>query len=354
MDTKEVLLKVAKVTAFVTAIVLLSSLGYTSIEDVTFFQALYMTVVTLTTTGFGDVVPQTDEGKMFIIFLLLSGMGLVTYSITTIISYIMSIDFSKRRREKMESKILTYSGHTIVCGFGRMGEIICKKLKEEKIKFVVIEKRENLVAELQKLGFDYIEGDAACDDVLQKAGIKKAKVLVSVIDNDSDGLYIALAGRSFNKDLQIIVRANEQSAKKRMLRAGADKVVLPFVMSGLRVAHSVINPAVEDFLNIEEMGQDIDGDGTPDMIQLADLYVTEQSELVGKSLDDIGPQMQKMIIVGIRKMNHEFIFNPRGDYKFELNDCLIALGDQKTYRDTMKKYSLVTYLPNNPFEKQAG
>jgi len=180
----------------------------------------------------------------------------------------------------------------------------------------------------------FIEGDAAQDEILEKAGIEKASVLVSVIDSDSDGLYIALAGRTYNPDMYIIVRANEQSAKPRMIRAGANKVVLPFVMSGLKVAETVINPAVEDFLSIS--GMDIDGQGQ--MIQLADLYVTEHSTVLGSMIKSFGQEMKKLIIVGIRKDNGEFIFYPKGDYIFEKGDCLISMGEQSDYREAKKKF----------------
>lgn len=237
----------------------------------------------------------------------------------------------------MEKKVSEFEGHTIVCGFGRMGEIICKKLQEEGIKFVVIEKRESNASVLENLGYDYILGDAAHDDILKKAGTEKAKVLVSVIDNDSDGLYIALAGRSFKKDIQIIIRANEPNAQRRMIRAGADKVVLPYVMSGLKVAETVINPAVEDFLSIKGL----QGNGIEeDLIQLADLFVTKDSKIINKPLSEIGPEIKEVIIVGVRKPNRKFIFNPRGDYIFEEGDCLIAMGDQESYCHTRDKYLL--------------
>ena len=342
METKSVLIKILAITTLIVVIVIGGTLTYASLESLPFFDALYMTVITLTTTGYGDLVPRTIGGKVFTIFLLLLGVGLVTFSVSTILSYIASIDFTQRRRQKMENKIKDFEAHTVVCGFGRMGEIICRRLKEESVKFVVIEKKEHLLEKLNSEGYNYIVGDAAHDDILLKAGVDKARVLVSVVDNDSDGLYIALACRSFNKDLQIIVRANERSAERRMLRAGADKVVLPFVMSGLNVAESVLNPGVEDFLNIKGM-RGSHGEEVP--IQLADLYVSEKSDLVDKKLSEVGPQMEDIIIVGVRKLNKKFVFNPRGDYTFEQGDCIIAMGAQEDYVKTRDRYHLASYLP---------
>ena len=339
MTAKSTFIRVILISLFILTNVLSGTLVYSNVEDMSLFDALYLTVITLTTTGYGDVVPKTEQGRKFTMVLLMMGVGALTYSVSTILSYISSIDFTQRRRLKMEKNIQSFKGHTIVCGFGRMGEIICKRLHEEGVNFVVIEKREHLLDLIEKSGYNFIVGDAAHDEVLLNSGIKDAKVLVSVIDNDSDGLYVALAGRSFNKDLHIIVRAAEKSAERRMIRAGADKVVLPFVMSGMNVAESVLNPAVEDFLNIKGM-KGSHGEEVP--IQLADLYVAPNSDIIHQDLESVGPKMDKMIVVGIRKPSKEFIFNPDGGYVFEEGDCIIAMGDQDSYCKVRDKYHLTS------------
>lgn len=335
---KSDLIKILKVLLFITVVIFIGSLGYFLIEGLRPLDSIYMTVITLTTTGFREIAPLSDTGKIFTIILLLTGMGVVTYSLSTIVSYIASIDFSKRRREKMEKKISNFVGHTIVCGYGRMGEIICKKLEEKGVKFVVIEKKESLIGFLKKTNYHYIEGDAAHDENLIKAGIKNAKVLVSVIDSDADGLYITLAARSFNQELSIIVRANEPNAQKRMTRAGANKVVLPFVMSGIKVAETVINPYAEDFFNIPDPGGD-----SMDYVQVSDMFVTENSSIIGKELKEIGDKLEGLIIVGIRKKDHSFKFKPRGNYVFEKDDCLIAMGDPENHNRAAKEFNLAFY-----------
>lgn len=340
MDEKQIFIKILKIAVFISGVVLFGSFGYAELEGLAFADALYMTVITLTTTGYGDIVPKTEWGRHYTIYLLSVGMGVVTYSATTVVNYIINIDFSKRRREKMETKVGQLKDHTIVCGFGRMGEIICKKLQSEGVTFVVIEKDENLIQQLKNSSYLYVEGDAAHDEILEKVAVKNAGVLVSVIDNDADGLYITLAARSYNPKMQIIVRANEPSARKRMIRAGANKVILPYVMSGLKVAESVINPAVEDFLSLGEL----DSNGEGDIFQLADLYVTDQSSIIEKTIRQIGPALDKLIIVGIRKPDQSFLFSPRGDYIFQRGDCLIVLGDQDAYKKTKKQFGLISQL----------
>ena len=304
------------------------------IEGWSFLDSLYMTIITLTTIGYSEVHTISENGQIFNIFLIIIGVGTATFSFSTIVTEIASIDFEKRRRIKMIKKIESMEGHTIVCGFGRMGEVICKRLSEYGTRFVVIEKRPSLVEELKKSGYLYVEGDAANDDHLIEAGVKKAKVLVSVIDNDSDGLYVALASRSMRKDLFIIVRANEEKAKKRMIRAGANRVILPFVMSGHKVAETVINPSTEDLFDITN------DDERDRKIQLADLFVNKNSKLNGKCLKQIGSLFSNLIIIGIRDKEDGFSFKPKSTYIFKEGDCLIAMGPLKDYQDAKEKLML--------------
>lgn len=339
--------KILSVVGFILFIVSCGSFGYWYIEDYAPLDAIYMTVITLTTTGFGEVIPLTKNGKIFTMVLLLIGVAIVTYSLTTIMNYIVSIDFSNRRREKMEKKISELEGHTIVCGYGRMGEIICKKLHEEGITFVVIEKRESLIQLLKANRFLHIEGDASTDENLEKAGIEKAKTLVSVIDSDADGLYIALAGRTYNPDMHIIVRANERSARKRMIRAGADKVVLPFVMSGMKVAESVITPEVEESFSIPTVNNDGDT-----QIKIMDLLIGEESQLIGQTIDSVGVEIRKLIIIGVKKADKSFTFNPDGEYVFEVGDTIVAMGELDACSDAVEKFSL-SYNPEQTLAEAA-
>ncbi len=311
-------------------------LGFMAIEGWSFLDSLYMTVITLTTIGYQEVQTLSGAGKIFNIFLILIGVGTATFSISTIIGELTSIDFQARRRERMKKDIACMKGHTIVCGFGRMGEVICTTLSEYNNSFVVIEKRPELIEELKKLEFPYIEGDAANDDNLLEAGIERAKDLVSVIDNDSDGLYIALAARTINPNLFIIVRANEVKARSRILRAGANKVILPFVMSGRKVAETVLNPATEDLFDITN-AHEVEG---KTQIQLADLVVSENSYFNGRSLQEVGDKIKNLIIIGVKDPVEGFTFKPSADHKFKVGDSLIAMGPAKDYEAAKAELSL--------------
>ena len=313
----------------------LGTSGFMFIEGWNFEDSLYMTVLTLTTVGYEEVNPLSSAGRYFNMFMLILGVGTATFALTRIITDIASIDFKQRRRSKMKKKISELSNHTIVCGYGRMGTVICKKLSEYHNNFVVIEKRPALIEELKKTDYLFIEGDAANDDHLYEAGIENAKVLVSVIDNDSDGLYIALAGRSINPKLFIIVRSNDEKAKKRIIRAGADRVILPFVMSGEKVANNVINPATEDLFDFTN-----DPDGKNQKIQLADLFVNSSSLIKGKNLDEVGDKLSNLIIIGVKNQDNSFNFKPGSKYIFQEGDCLIAMGPKQDYLEAKKTLNL--------------
>ena len=302
----------------------MGTMGYRFIEGWSLFESFYMTIITLTTTGFMEVKPLSTEGRAFTVILLMMGMGIVVFSVSAIMSAVMSIDFRERRRRKMQEKIDLISDHSIVCGYGRMGKIICRELFDAKHKFVVIAKE--FTEEQEELNYFQIIGDASQDEILIKAGIKRASNLITVIDSDHDSLYLTLAARSLNPKLHIMARANQESAERKLKLAGATRVFLPLIMSGHKVAESILNPAVEDILNISGVR------GSGGTFQLADVYITAKSPLIGKTLKNCGLSKKQILIVGIRKRDNSFNFAPGGEYEFELGDCLIALGSKEDYQ----------------------
>ena len=301
--------------------------GYMVIENWNLGDSFYMTIITLTTTGYQEVNPLSPEGRLFTAGFLVLGMGIFAYAITNLMSSMFFMNFKSLRRKKMEKKISKMKLHTIVCGYGRMGKVICEKLIEAKIKFIVIEQHKDLIKELEKTDLFWIEGNAANDEILEKAKIETAKVLISTVDNDADGLYLALAARSYNKDIFTIVRATTEMARKRIIKAGANKVVLPFVMSGRVIAESVINPNVEDFLDIASLNLKDE-----DQLQLFEIPIENHDCLIKKTLRTCGFKREGLIIVGI-KNNEDFTFAPEADYSFKETDTLIAIGSRKSFKE---------------------
>jgi len=322
-------------------LILVGTLGFYSIENWSIFDSLYMTVTTLTTVGYQEIHSLSKAGKIFNMLLILLGAGAVTYSISVLITEITSYDFKARRKIKMNKKINNLKNHTIVCGYGRMGEVVCKELSKSGIEFIVIEKRQDLIKELEKTDFLFIDGDAAADENLIQAKIEMASVLVSAIDNDPDGLYITIVGKSINPNLFIVTRANDLNAKKRMLRAGANKVVLPFVMTGQKVAESVINPAVEDIFDLTGVQEK-----NSKKIQLADLFVTNDSIIKDFSIRDKGEMFKELIIIGVRDFSNEFHFRPKSSYIFKEGDCLVTMGPVTAYEQAKTDLGLSSRKPS--------
>jgi len=178
-----------------------------------------------------------------------------------------------------------------------------------------------------------VEGDATHDEYLEKVGIKKAACLLSMVDNDADSLYISLAGRTLNPSLQIIARGSDESARRKILRAGANKVILPVVVSGVKVAQSVINPAIEDLLDIE--GVDLEKDHR---VQMAEVEIKQTSKVRGKFLTECGFKMDQVIIVGIRHSDRNFTFAPPPMYKLQVGDTLVILSTPRSFKELMDSH----------------
>jgi len=332
---QKVSVSVKIVVLLLIALVLGGTLGYMLIEGWSFDESLYMTIITLTTTGFQEVHPLSLTGRRFTILIMVLGIGTVAYSFSVIMNEVLSMDFADRRRKKMDQKFNGLSKHTIICGYGRMGQIVCKELAKAKMCFVVIEKAANRINELKKTEYLWIEGDASQDEHLKKAGIEKARVLVSMLDDDADNLYLCLAGRSLNAGVMIIARANEPSAEPKLKRAGADKVVMPVVASGHRVAKTVINPAVDSLLQIT--GMDI---GDKREIGVSELRVNPDSRLIGRTLADSGFKLSGVMVIGVREKGVGFKFAPPKDYRFAEGDCLITLSTEASLAKMQQEFNL--------------
>ncbi len=297
--------------------------GYYLIEGWSLFDALYMTVITLSTVGFSEIHPLSHAGRFFTIVLIMGGVGVAFYVFTMVTETIVSgqlQDFLGRRR--LEAKLATLHDHYIICGYGRIGRHICRIISKE-IPFVVVENDPEVVKEIEKDGFIYLEGDATHEDVLKKAGIERARGLVSVLRSDADNVYITLTARSLNPKLFIIARADEEHVEKKLKRAGADKVVSPYLIGARRMALIILRPAVTDFLELATPEENLE-------LQLEEVRVRPDSELVGKTLLESGiRQFSGAIILAIKKVTGEMIFNPPPDYVFEADDTVVALGDRR-------------------------
>lgn len=307
-------------------LILFGTFGYHYLEHWSYHDSLYMTIVTLSTAGFQEIHPLSENGRNLTMLLLFVGLMTVAYSLSFIVHDIWAMNIEVRRKIKMESKIAKLKNHIILCGYGRMGKVIAEELYKHKRDFLIIEKDELKIKALEASPYNYLHGDSTHDEVLMQAKISEAKTLVSMIDSDADALYLALAARTLKNSLKIIVRASEEEARPKILRAGADRVILPILMSGTKVAQVILNPAIEETLDLSALN----GLVQDQVFQLADVIIGVNSPHRGKALNRCFPHHKEVIVVGIKKSNSEFLFSPSIEYKIENGDVLLILAKAET------------------------
>ncbi len=299
------------------------TIGYTLIENWSPFESLYMTVITVATVGFKEIHELSYQGKVFTILLIFFGASSLAYTLGSLFQFMVEGQLrSILGRKKLEKKISALNAHYIVCGFGRIGQLICREFTARPVPFVVVEQDQELCQQLQDLGYLFVHGDATRDEILDQAGIRQAKGLITAVTSDSANVYITLTARGLNPDLFILARASEEGSEIKLKRAGANKVVSPYTIGATRMAHAILRPNVVDFIEIATGDQDIE-------LQLEEIRVAPDSRLAGKTL--LSSEIRKehgIIIVGIRKIDQKILFNPRSDTLIEAEDTLITLGER--------------------------
>lgn len=296
--------------------------GYALIEGWPVLQSVYMTIITLTTTGFTDF-NLSSAGKIFTIALLIGGAAVFTYSISTATAVIVEGDLSDEwRRKKMEKTIDALDGHYIVCGVGNTGIHVMDELIRMEEKFVVIEKnKERIELLLETHKFLYIHGDATQDMILKKAGIEKARGLVATLSDDANNLFVVISARELNPKLRIVSTAVGECCPEKLLKAGANEVILPEHIGGLRIASLLLRPAVVSFLDVM-----LRQEGTT---RFGEATVCEGSELIGETLKDAKVRERTgMVILALRKGEEGgFLYNPSPETRISLSDDIIVIGD---------------------------
>ncbi|RLA86297.1 MAG: potassium channel protein [Deltaproteobacteria bacterium] len=298
--------------------------GYTVIEGWGVFQALYMTVITITTVGYGEVYGLSEKGRVFTIFLIIAGFGIMAYIVTTLTQAIIAGQIrAALGRKKLEKMIKKLKDHYILCGFGRIGSVVAKELAKEEVPFVIVERDPEVIKALEEEGYLFLEGDATDDRVLLEAGIKRAKGLVATVSSDADNLYITLSARSLNPKLFILSRADDPEAERKLLTAGATKVVSPYIMGASRMANVLLRPNVVDFIELVVQRKHLE-------LQMEEIEVEDDSLFQGKTLKDSGLRDEfGVIVVAIKRAGKEMIFNPSPEAGIERGDILILLGERK-------------------------
>jgi voltage-gated potassium channel len=304
-----------------------------AIEKFTFFEALYMTIISITTVGYGEVHPLSDAGRAFTIFILVFDIGLFFYGVITLSGFLIEGDLKQiLRKIKLDKKIDKLVSHVIVCGYGRNGKQICLELIDDKISFVVIETNEKLIEELEETGILYIMGNATESNVLLKAGIKKAKAIITTLPNDPDNVYVALCSREFRKDIIIICRASNDTSVNKMKRAGANNVIMPEKIGGAHMAALVTKPDITEFI-AHLTGQGSDISLTFEELPLTNLHLENKRTTI-RDLDIRNKTGAN--IIGLRDANGEYVINPSPDTIIYPSSKLIILGSELQIQNMRK------------------
>lgn len=298
------------------------TIGFMTIEKWRLLDALYMTVITLGTVGFKEVHDLSDAGKVFTMGLILVGVSVLGYIVGSLAQIMFEGQIQRViGRKKVEKRIDALHEHYIICGFGRIGSLICKEFHANGLAFTVVEKDPEALEKLEEEGYLYLKGDATMDETLLKAGIKRAKGLISVVTSDTANVYITLTARGLNPGLYILARSGEEGSDIKLKRAGANKVVSPYFIGGTRMAQSILRPNVVDFIEIATGSEHMD-------LQMEEITIPPHSAFAGETLVSSGFRKEiGVIIVGIKKGHGKMVFNPHSQSKIEGNDTLIVLGE---------------------------
>ncbi len=307
------------------SIVLSGSLGYMIIEDYSFFDAFYMTIITISTVGYQEVHSLSFEGRMFTAVLIVTSIGTFAYGISAITTYFVAGEYINIiRKAKVEKELANIKDHVIVCGYGRVGNKAAADLNYLTQRFVVIEKSEEKLKVLYD-DPDYlvISGDATVDEDLCRAGIASAKALITTLPNDADNLYVVLTARELNKDVIIISRASKAESVKKLRIAGADNVIMPDSVGGAHMASLVVTPDVMEFLDhVSVQGV---GDINLEEVTFKDLPTDFQFKTLGEM------QIRNKIgvnIIGFKNEDGEYVINPGPDTRILPNSKFFVLGNK--------------------------
>jgi voltage-gated potassium channel len=306
------------------SILLFGTVGYMLIEHSSFLNGLFMTIITIFTVGYGEAIPLHPSGRIFTMILILLGVGFVLYIFGEMTEVMVEGGLQRIfGRKNMEKRIAGMKGHFIVCGYGRIGRVICKILKENDRPFVVVENNAQEIQALDESDYLALEGNAADDEVLLRAGIKQAKGLIAVVSSDAENVYITLSARGLNPDLFIMARSSgQEGAEIKLLRAGASKVISPYFIGACRMAQQILRPTVIDFIDLT-----LDAGELGIGLRLEELSVSERAAAANKSLLDSGIRKEHdLIVVAIKREEGGMVFNPSPQAIILPQDILVVLG----------------------------
>jgi len=311
-------------------------LGYRFISDYSWIDAVYMTVITITTVGFAEVSPLDTASKIFTIFLILASVVIVGYAISIITEYILSKNnFEDIKQRKMQKKIEGMSNHIIICGFGRNGKQAARKLLAYDKPYVVIEQDKEIIEKFQEYDIPFVLGNANEDETLIEAGIEKATTLISALPNDADNLFVVLSARQINKEMRIISRASQETSYEKLKLAGANNVILPDRIGGDHMASLVVIPDLVEF--IDNLGIVGEQNINIEEVKVEQLYNTKNVKTI-RELDL--RRKTGCTVIGFKDGKGEYLVNPEADTQLIPGSKIIVLGRPEQIHKLNSEYNI--------------
>ncbi|HKJ07003.1 MAG TPA: potassium channel protein [Flavobacteriaceae bacterium] len=300
--------------------------GYMTLSGDSFIDALYFTIITMSTVGFGTLHPLGPYEKLFTIFLIIVSITVYGYAVTALTEYLTNGKFLQNlKQKKVRQKIQNLKNHTIVCGYGRNGKQAVKTLQKFKMPCVVIEKDKELIEELERNNILYIEADATADEALSEAALDKAKSLITALPSDADNLFVVLSARQMNKDFTIISRASNESSYNKLKIAGASNIIMPDKIGGEHMASLVVTPDLVEFVDRITFSND-EKSANLEEISINNL----PEEYSGKTILDLDLRKQTgCTVIGFKTPDNKYIVNPEANTILKPNSQLIVIGNPK-------------------------
>jgi voltage-gated potassium channel len=307
---------------------LLATVAFMLVEGWGFFDSFYMSVITMTSVGFEEVHPLSTGGRIVVITYLILGFGVFLAGAAQVGELVVSTQLGgQREKRRMKAAIDKLKGHIVVCGYGRVGRRLCEQLQDSKLDFVVIDRDSQSIDNAREKGFLAIVGDATDDAQLESAGLDRARGLAAVLPSDADNLYVVLSGRLLSPKVQILARATDEKVGKKLERAGANRVVSLYETSAQKMAGLLINPDLEEFLQVfTSQGH---------KLTLAEITVTKDASFCGKALRETDLNGRGILVVGHQKPGEPIVLPPRSDVRIDEGDTLIAFGDASAISDLL-------------------
>jgi voltage-gated potassium channel len=294
--------------------------GYVGIEGWPVLDALYMTVTTIATVGFGEIHPLSPVGRLFTIGLIFSGVGGALYTLTAIVQYVFEGHLGRTwERRRMQQRIDRLDGHFILCGYGRVGRQVARDFRGSGTDFVVIDVNQDSLDRAEGDGHLCVRGDATSDETLRAAGIDRARGLVTCMNDDADNIFVTLSGRTLRSDLFIVARGNNEDARPKLERAGADRVVSPYSFAGRQMAMLAVRPTAVEFVETVLHGADVE-------LLLEDVSVAERSPLVGCTIEELQKEVAPGVVVLAIGRGGRLLTQPPPETDIRRGDELVAFG----------------------------